>query len=467
MPESFMEDLMRKQFPRLPLILFTAGLFVFAVDPAWGQGTDALVTPPPNVVLSNGNGVPVGPFGGLEGGAYVARVDDPSAAWFNPAGLSRAKTAQITGSAGLYQFTAVAPASLPNPGSVLDQIPNLVGYSMRATQDCTAGFAIITSNSWNQETDSELILGTASAGERFGYSADAEFTRRNLNLSGGCERGRWRYGAGAVFSVTSLRLVDMVSDRASGPSGLRTLLLTSRKTGSSLQLRPVLGVQYDPSAGWHLGMVIRTPAATLHRSGQYSADGTLHLGAASEGLSIFDNNAEFTYKVPWEFQVGVAYIGSRVQAEFDIQQHTGLESYTLLGSSNPLIIYSDDGQAGTPTVQTRPFDGLSSAGRPITNVAAGGQYQLTKDHSYKLHVGFTTDRSPVQSSDEVFEQVNLNAWTIGLSGKASRLQFAAGFNFRNGESGEIRVRDLLNGEPVLTSIKVKTTALIYSLSYEF
>jgi hypothetical protein len=47
------------------------------------------------------------------------------------------------------------------------------------------------------------------------------------------------------------------------------------------------------------------------------------------------------------------------------------------------------------------------------------------------------------------------------------LLFAAGFNIRTGESGDIHVRDLLNGEPVLTSIKIKTTALIYSLAYEF
>jgi hypothetical protein len=458
---------MRRLFMSLLMPMASALLLVFAAHPVWAQTPDPLVTPPPNVVLPNVNGVPVGPFGGLEGGAYVARVDDPSAAWFNPAGLSRAKTAQITGSAGLYQFTTVAPESLPNPGGALDQIPNLVGYSMGVTPHCTGGFALVTSNSWNQETDSELIVGTAAAGERFGYSADGEFTRRNLNLSGGCEKGRWRYGAGAVFSVTSLRLVDTISDRVTSSTGLRTLLLTSRKSGSSLQLRPVFGVQYDPSMGWHAGLVIRTPAANLHRSGQYSADGTLHLGAASEGLSVFDNEAEFTYKVPWEFQIGVAYIRDRFQAEFDVQQLTGLESYTLLGTNNPIIIYSDDGLGGPPTVQTRPFEGLSSAGRPITNIAAGGHYQLLKDHSYKIHAGFTTDHSPVQSSDRVFDQVDLNAWTIGLSGKASKLQFAAGLNFRTGESGDIHVRDLLNGQPLLTSIKIKTTALIYSLSYEF
>src|SRR5215471_2058715 len=270
---------MRRLFMRLLIPLVSVFLLLPAAHVVWAQTPDVLVTPPPNVVLPNVNGVPVGPFGGLEGGAYVARVDDPSAAWFNPAGLSRAKTAQITGSAGLYQFTTVAPNSLPNPGGSLDQIPNLVGYSMRATKDCTGGFALVTSNSWNQETDSELVLGDAAAGERFGYSADAEFTRRNLNLSVGCENGRWRYGAGAVFTVTNLRLVDTISDRVSSSTGLRTLLLTSRKSGSQLQLRPILGVQYDPSAGWHLGFIIRTPAASLHRSGQYSADGTLHAGA--------------------------------------------------------------------------------------------------------------------------------------------------------------------------------------------
>ena len=453
---------MRRLFQLVSLA--NAGLFLLMVHPVFAQD---LVTPPPNVVLPNSNGIPVGPFGGLEGGAYVARVNDPSAAWFNPAGLSRAKTAQITGSAGLYQFTTVAPSSLPNPGEALDQIPNLIGYSMNARKDCTMGFAIVTNNAWNQETDSELIIGNALSGERFGYSADAEFTRRHLNLSGGCQKGRLRYGAGAVFSVTSMRMVDSVSDRVSNGTGLRTLLLTSRKSGSSLQLRPVLGVQFDPSAGWHAGLVIRTPAATLHRSGQYSADGTLSLGAVSRGISIFDNEAEFTYKMPWEFQAGVAYIGNRAQAEFDVQQLTGLSQYVLLGSSNPVAIYSDDGLGGPPTVEQRPFDGLSSGARPITNYAVGGQYQLSANHSYKIHVGFTTDNSPVRSDDEVFDRVDLHAWTIGLSGKASRLQFAAGLNIRRGESGDIHVRDLLDGEPVLTSIKIKTTALIYSLSYEF
>jgi hypothetical protein len=460
-----MENLMKTL--RWLMVLVGAGLLSLTETSVWAQGGDPLLTPPPNVVLPNPNGVPVGPFGGLEGGAYVARVDDPSSAWFNPAGLSRAKTGQISGSAGLYQFTGVSPSTLPNSGDTLQQIPNLVGFSTRAIHDCTLGFAIVTSNSWNQESDSELIQGSAADGERFGYSADAKFTKRNLNLSGGCQKGRLRYGVGAAFSVTSLRLVDTVSDRVSSSTGLGTLLLSTRKTGSTLQLRPILGVQYDPSATWRVGLVMRTPAATLHRSGNYAVDGTLNTGGASEGISIFDNSAKFTYKMPWEFQAGAAYIGTRAQAEFDVQQFTGVSAYSLLASGNPIIIYRDAGQGGPPTIEARPFDGVTSASRAITNVTVGGHYQLTADHSYKLHLGFTTDLSPVAPEDQIFDRIDMNAWTIGLSGKASKFVFSGGVNFRRGSSDNVFVRDLLTGESLLTSLEIKTTALIYSLSYEF
>ena len=60
---------MRRLFLRLLVTLANAGLLVFAIHPVSAQELDPLVTPPPNVVLPNPNGVPVGPFGGLEGGA--------------------------------------------------------------------------------------------------------------------------------------------------------------------------------------------------------------------------------------------------------------------------------------------------------------------------------------------------------------------------------------------------------------
>ena len=88
-----------------------------------------LVTPPANILLPNPNNVPGGPNAGLEGGAHVARVGDPSAAWLNPAGLSRVETAEISGSSGLFQLVTVSPSRLPNGGGSVTQLPSLVGFT--------------------------------------------------------------------------------------------------------------------------------------------------------------------------------------------------------------------------------------------------------------------------------------------------------------------------------------------------
>ena len=50
---------MRRLFMRLMVLLLTTALFLFAICPAFAQEPDPLVTPPPNVVLPNANGVPL------------------------------------------------------------------------------------------------------------------------------------------------------------------------------------------------------------------------------------------------------------------------------------------------------------------------------------------------------------------------------------------------------------------------
>jgi hypothetical protein len=77
----------RRSSPRNKIaVLLIAGCL--ARDSVWAQ-EELITTPPQNLVIANYNSTSVGPYGGLEGAAYVARIDDPSAAWFNPAGLAR------------------------------------------------------------------------------------------------------------------------------------------------------------------------------------------------------------------------------------------------------------------------------------------------------------------------------------------------------------------------------------------
>mgnify|MGYP003694658757 CR=1 FL=1 len=181
---------------RIGLVLGTACL---VAHPAFAQ-VDAVSTPPPNLVLDNYNSVPVGPCGGLEGSAYIARVGDPSAAWFNPAGLARQSTAQISGSAGVYQSTSVTPTSLPNRGGSLPATAEFRRLQLRTE---------LAPDRRRSAGDDERV----ESGDRFPadlhgrrraaairVSADSDFEQRVLAFGAGYhDTGPWRVGADSRF----------------------------------------------------------------------------------------------------------------------------------------------------------------------------------------------------------------------------------------------------------------------------
>jgi len=434
--------------------------------PAFAQ-VEQVSTPPPNLVLDNYNSVPVGPYGGLEGPAYVARVSDPSAAWFNPAGLARQSAAQISGSAGVYQLTSVTPQALPNSGGSIQQLPNFVGFTFAPSSRLTVGAALINTNAWNQETDSELITTVTAGQQRFAYSADSDFERRVLAFGAGYKGdGAWRVGGGLAFSLMSLRLVESASDRLADATGLKTLLVTGRASGSALQLRSQAGVQYD-TAQWRLGAAIRTPGLNLHRSGTVTLDGTLDSGPGSVGASVFDPNATLEHHLPWEFQGGAAWVHGRVEAELDLQAYSSIGAYSLLSTNNPTLIYADAGANQPPTIISQPFGGLTTASDAIVNVSAGGHVRPMKSRDLRLHAGVGTNHSPVGSQDVVFSKVDLLTWSLGMSGTLGKFQFAAGYNHQAGTADNITVRNLLNGQTVRTAMDVRISGFIYSIAYQF
>jgi hypothetical protein len=452
----------------MPSRLLPIVVVCLAVRPSiLGAQVDQVVTPPPNIVLANYNGVPVGPFGGLEGQAVVARVGDPSSAWFNPAGLAQEGGAQVSGSAGVFERSAITPRALPNGGSSVQQLPSLVGFTIHVGTRTTLGFAALTTNSWSQEIDSELITATPDMQERFAYSADSEFSRRVFALAGGFKtKGPWRVGGGLSFSLTDLRQVQTVGDRVADADGLRTLLISARASGSAFQVRTQAGVQYDlPTV--RLGATVRTPALTLKRDGSATLDGVLDAGTASLGASVFDRDAAFEYHQPWEFQGGAAYIRVRVQLEVDLQTFGSIAPYALLSTDRPTVIYGDAGRNAPPSIVTRPFGGLTSAADAVVNVAVGGEVRMARQRALRVHAGFATDNSPVAAADQVFDRVDMQSWTVGVSGAVRKLQFAVGINYRSGTAGDVALRNVIRSDAVRTAVDIRTTGLIYSLAYQF
>jgi hypothetical protein len=445
-----------------PLVLAVACL---VARPAFAQ-IDQVTTPPPNLVLNNYNSAPVGPYGGLEAGAYVARVDDPSAAWFNPAGLARQSSAQISGSAGVYQRTLASPEALPNQGGSVEQLPNFVGFTFAPREGLTVGAALLTSNSWNQETDAELLNTIPAGRQRFAYSADSTFEQRELAISAGYRiSDRWRAGAGIAFALMDVRLVESASDRVASATDLQTLLVAARASGTAFLLRSQFGAQYDAST-YRLGAAIRTPGVPFHRTGVVTLDGTLDAGTTSLGASVFDPDGHVEYHLPWELQVGAAITRHRFEAEIDLQAYTPIDAYSLVSTDQPVQVYS--GTTGqTPTVSSRPFSGLIAQSDGVTNISAGGHFSVFENRDLRVHAGVASNGSPVGPEDTVFNRVDLTCWSVGISGAIGKLQYTAGLTKQTGHADDVMIRNLVSGDVVRTRVDVSLTGFVYSLAYRF
>jgi hypothetical protein len=262
-------------------------------------------------------------------------------------------------------------------------------------------------------------------------------------------------------------MVQTVSDRVADPTDLRTLLLSSRVNGSILHLRPIVGVQVDPSPSIRIGGTIKTSGFAIARSGSATVDGTESAGSATTGASFFDSSARFDYNLPFEGSAGIAITKPRADLEFDIQAYSGIDPYSLISSGQPVVIYQDPGGGARPTVQSRPFGSLTTASRAIANVSVGGSVRLSETRPIRLHYGVASNLSPVAPEDQVFDRITLVNYTIGLSGAAGKLSYAAGVNYSGGTSDNLVLHNLLSGQPVQTTIGIRTFGMIYSLAYQF
>src|SRR5512136_2186838 len=135
---------------------FVVAALLVAARVAWTQTSAPplpdVAVPPHPVMLPNYNTIPVGENGSLQGGAYVARVRDASATWFNPAGLAGAENSSVSGSAGMFQLVSVLPESIQGSGGSFQQMPAAVGVVVKqplGLKRWSGGFQVTSTGNWN------------------------------------------------------------------------------------------------------------------------------------------------------------------------------------------------------------------------------------------------------------------------------------------------------------------------------
>jgi hypothetical protein len=171
--------------------------------------------------------------------------------------------------------------------------------------------------------------------------------------------------------------------------------------------------------------------------------------------------------LPWEFQAGAAWVHDRVEIEIDLQGYSSIGAYSMVSTDQPVLIYTSAGGNQPPTVQSRPFAGLTSASDGVMNFSAGGHVRPWMGRDLRVHLGVGNNSSPVASEDAVFNSVNLFTWTLGVSGSLGQFQFSAGLNHQAGTAKDVTLRNLLTGQVLESAVDVGMTGFIYSIAYQF
>ncbi len=426
--------------------------------------------PPTNVLLPNYAGVPIGEVAGLEAGAFIARANDSSSGFYNPAGLALAEKTSVSGGAGMYQFNLVGADPLGASSYSFQQVPAMFAFTLKNLahrQNLSAGFSIARTNAWQQAVDFARTTQVGSATDRVSYSSEAEMDAWLGSLGVGyASAGKWRAGASLDAQYTGIDRRQALADQYRTSTGLAALSITSRGESWIAHLRFTAGAQFDLTPSLKAGVVVRSRGLSVWSSGLSMLEGESTTAATTITASFLDDDLDVSYRLPLEFKTGLAFTGSRGQAEFDLLVFSGTGEYRAFESNQSVTVLVDAGNGNPPSATDYAANPSTIHTQAVADIALGGRLNLTSNGSWTLHAGYGTDRSPVGPNDSYFTKVNLQKLTAGVSGRTSRFLGSIGLQYLTGQSDPIALRELPAGQ-LSTTLTVHSFGLVYSLSVTF
>lgn len=432
------------------------------------------VAVPPNLILPNYDRLPIGQREGIEAGAFLARTNDAGANWYNPAGLGKSQKTALNASATAYDWTSMSLEGFGTSAgrSRINTIGTLlsvaIGEGTIKSDRWRLGFSITNPIVWRPSSIDAAF--SPSANEVFSYASVVDFNTMIPGIAvaytpGGVSTGRLRLGAGLGMAITSLTQTQNVSIRVNNGTSASVTQRDFSAEGSTWQLQPSGGLQWDASSRVIVGARVVAPGLRILGSSRMTLETSQFQSPTSTDLVFRDEGATFDYKRPFEAAGGVAYHAPAFEFELDLHYYGAINTYSLYESELPGTLTTVD-SSGAPTVTNPAFVPTANSARAVTDVAAGGSYRLTS--SLRVHAGFATDPSPVDDQNQsVFRKVDLSRVTAGFSLTGQKLSGSLGLGYSFGSGTRTTLGNSGGGQPTETQLHVKTMNLLFALSYGF
>ena len=435
---------------------------------AFAQSFVIPVPTPKNIILPNYDNALVGLVEAVEGGAYLARTQDASASFYNPAGLAAAETS-LTASASGFVWSQLRSQALGQSTSH-SQIENSPGYfaavigtPLFKTDAVRLGFCITNAVSWSPAGIDEVLEAPPASGQRLTYSSKVGFSTVVPTLSVGYKlTPTVRLGAGVGLAHTAFSDTETFSGELPISGSAARFVSVLRASGDTYHVALSAGVQWDAAPQITVGAVFRAPGLRLASGSLVTYESMTQVGALTTTASFRDDSGAFQYKLPLELSAGVAYRVGPFQAEIDVRYHASAGQYTFYRSARPVQV-TNQNPDGSISQSTQPFADVVYSTRAVANVAAGASYRLGK--ALAFHAGFFNSSSPIGSAALTpFQQADLYGATFGAALLGEHWSGSLGLAFELGSSTTVQSSDPVQ---LATSLDYRSITLLYAVAYKF
>jgi hypothetical protein len=431
---------------------------------------------PPTLLVPNYNRVFPGLAESIEAGASVVRSGTPPALWYNPAGLVLSDRTTVNASVQGYEVTFLHGSNALQGGtqeSNIGTVPTFVGIVLGEEaihlKNVRFGFGMSNPISWSQGVNNGAPVTNSTD---VLYSTQSEFTQYQAQAAVSyAVNEKFRLGFELSVPYTYMSSNGQLSATASTSSALTTTVRTSAFSGYNFHLLPLASFQWDALPWLGLGGVFAPPALRVLSGGSLTLTGVDTENATNPSLtrqlSFRDTKAKFSYVIPGQLSLGVAFFFGPVEFELDAHWFVATGPYILIGSSAKVT--SVNAVAGIPPqTVVSPFPAQVWGTRNIVDLNFGGSVKVSK--LIKLLAGFYSDHAPGNLQSNIFQNITFYGVRAGISFNSATLSGSVGLGYEFGNTTVPLQANLPgNSSPVNISqpLSLQTLSLLFALAYVF
>jgi hypothetical protein len=451
--------------------LAVAGALGLTSSLALGQTSPAL-TVPPAVMAENSDRSFPGVWETIEAGAVLSRVGDPSAVWYNPAGIVRSDRSAINANAPGYEFTAFGGSGFDRQvqGSTLRGLPSFVGAILGREvlpwRDLRLGFGLTNPVSWRQGLS---LAAAPSPAMRSSYSVNSELESFEGTVAlAYSPLAHLRLGLSLGFSWDTISSAGQIAAEKTTAAVWQGAVSSSIISANTQQFVSSIGMQYDITPWLGVGGVLRTPSMRILGTAGITYNSLATTTTDTQQLYFQDSSARFELRQPLQICAGATARTGPLEFEMDVSWHQASGAYDLFSSSQPVRLVTTPAGGGPPVVTTNPYPTIRTQTRAILNTSIGGNLSL--GDVWTLHSGIYINQAPTYPSDPFFLPINFYGLRVGTSIQGKNLVGSVGLGYEVGSSQRaVGIGTLPGAPPPETGgrLTIHTISVLIAIGYRF